>query len=205
MNGGRLLIEAVSSALGRSGDRFHAIVHKIKLTAQDYQGDAGDDWRQYQLTRPPAPRPQVPGTVDPNQEIIRPDNVAVPASLPIHLGGSPAVLINSTARGRSRTARSVERVSGHQIPIPLAFQLMARASPRGGTLGVGETMTVRLWDSTNNQPIGSGIVVDHTAVDRYILRAIILPLQEFDVTWQARVLGGLRGGQVWGVRLKLDI
>ena len=135
VNGGRLLIEAVSSALGRSGDRFHAIVHKIKLTAQDYQGDAGDDWRQYQLTRPPAPRPQVPGTVDPNQEIIRPDNVAVPASLPIHLGGSPAVLINSSTWTIPDGA-VIERVSGHQIPIPLAFQLMARCvSPRGHARG----------------------------------------------------------------------
>ena len=203
VNGTRLLVEAVSSALGRSGDRFHAIVHKIKLTAQDYQGDAGDDWRQFQLTRPPAPRPQVPGSVDPNQEIIRPDNVAVPASLPIHLGGSPAVLINSSTWTIPDGA-VVERVSGHQITIPLAFQFMGRCSPPGA-LGVGETMTVRLWDATNNQAIGSGVVVDHTAVDRYILRAVILPLQEFDITWQARVLGGLRGGQVWGARLKLDI
>ena len=49
------------------------------------------------------------------------------------------------------------------------------------------------------------MVVDETVIDRYILRAVILPLREFDITWQARVTGGLRGGQAWGVRLKLDI
>ena len=203
VHGTRLLVEAVSSALGRSGARFHAVVHKLKLTAQDYQGDAGDDWRQFQLTRPPSPRLTAPGTVDPHQEIIRPDNVAVPASLPIHLGGSPALLITSPTWTIPDGA-VIERVSGHQITIPLAFQFMARASPRGA-IGAGETLTVRLWNATDNQAIGSGVVVDHTAVDRYILRSVILPLQEFDVTWQARVLGGLRGGQCWGVRLKLDI
>ena len=203
VNGSRLLVEAVSSALGRSGDRFHAIVHRLKLTAQDYQGDAGDDWRQYQLTRPPAPRPQVPGTVDPNQEIIRPDNVAVPASLPIHLGGSPALLITSPTWAIPPGA-VIERVSGHQIAIPLALQLMARCSPTG-TLPSGQTLEVRVWDNTTGVPIGSAVVVDETVIDRYILRAVILPLREFDITWQARVNGGLRGGQAWGVRLKLDI
>ena len=145
----------------------------------------------------------MPGTVDPNQEIIRPDNVAVPASLPIHLGGSPAVLINSSTWAIPDGA-VIERVSGHQIAIPLALQLMGRCSPPGA-LGGGQTLGVRLWDNTTGVPIGSAVVVDHTAVDRYILRSIILPLREFDVTWQARVNGGLRGGQAWGVRLKLDI
>ena len=204
VNGSRLLVEAVSSALGRSGDRFHAIVHRLKLTAQDYQGDAGDDWRQYQLTRPPAPRPQVPGTVDPNQEIIRPDNVAVPASLPLHLGGSPVVLITSPTWAIPDGA-VIERVSGQQIAIPLVLQLMGRCSPTGA-LGNTQTLEIRLWDDTTGVPIGgSAIVVDETVVDRYIERAITLPLREFDITWQARVQGGLRGGQAWGVRLKLDI
>ena len=200
---GRLLVEAVSSRLGRSGNVFHAVEHNIKLTAQSYPGDAGDDWRQFQLTRPPAPRPTVPGTVDPNQEIIRPDNVAVPASLPLHLGGSPALIITSPTWAIPDGA-VIERVSGHQIAIPLALQFMGRCSPTG-TLPSGQTLEVRVWDNTTGVPIGSAVVVDETVIDRYIERAIILPLREFDVTWQARVNGGLRGGQAWGVRLKLDI
>ena len=177
--------------------------HRIKLTAQSYPGDAGDDWRQFQLTRPPAPRPTVPGTVDPNQEIIRPDNVAVPASLPIHLGGSPALLITSPTWAIPDGA-VIERVDGRQIAIPLAFQFMARCSPRG-TLANTQTLELRVWDDTLGAAIGSSIVVDETVIDRYILRSVILPLREFDITWQARVLGGLRGAQAWGVRLKLDV
>ena len=139
------------------------------------------------MTRPPAPRLTVPGTVDPNQEIIRPDNVAVPASLPIHLGGSPAVLITSPTWAIPDGA-VIERVSGHQITIPLAFQFMGRCSPRGA-LGSAQTLELRVWDNTLGAPIGSAVVVDHTAVDRYILRSVILPLREFDVTYQARVNG----------------
>ena len=48
-------------------------------------------------------------------------------------------------------------------------------------------------------------MVDETVIDRYILRSLILPLREFDVTVQARVLGGLRGAFMWGCRLKLDL
>ena len=36
--------------------------------------------------RPPAPRPAVPPTADPNQSIISPGNVAVTAAIPLHLG-----------------------------------------------------------------------------------------------------------------------
>ena len=171
VNGTRLLVEAVSSALGRSGDRFHAVVHKLKLTAQDYQGDAGDDWRQYQLTRPPAPRLTVPGTVDPNQEIIRPDNVAVPASLPIHLGGSPPNVLITSSTWAIPPGAVIERVSGQQIAIPLALQFMANLAPRRHAREQLQTLEVRLWDNTLGRPSGAAVVVDETVIDRYILRS----------------------------------
>ena len=71
----------------------------IRGTAQDYQGDAGDDWRATTAYRPPAPRPAVPDTADPNQTIISPGNVAVTASIPLHLGGSLASAITSGTWG----------------------------------------------------------------------------------------------------------
>ena len=67
----------------------------------------------------------MPGTVDPNQEIIRPDNVAVPASLPIHLGGAPGGNRITSPTWAIPPGAVIERVSGHQIAIPLALQFMA--------------------------------------------------------------------------------
>ena len=63
----RLLVESVSERLGAGGGDFHPVVLTIRGTAQDYQGDAGDDWRATTAYRPPAPRP-----ADPDQEILRP-------------------------------------------------------------------------------------------------------------------------------------
>ena len=92
----RLLVESVSERLGVGGGAFHPVVLTIRGTAQDYQGDAGDDWRATTAYRPPAPRPSVPITADPNQTIIRPGNVAVSVSLPIRLGGEVVVALRSS-------------------------------------------------------------------------------------------------------------
>ena len=48
-------------------------------------------------------------------------------------------------------------------------------------------------------------MTDATTADRLVLRAVILPLREFDLIYQARVIAGLRGAAVWGVTLHLDL
>ena len=198
----RLLIERVSTSLGRG--RVHPVVQRLTATAQDYQGDSEDAWRAIDAYRPPAPRPMVGTAADPNQTIIDPGNVAIPASLPLQLGGSPVVLVTDAA-WEIPDGAILERVSGHEIALPLVLSFMARCSPRGGTLGSGQELEIRLWDATTNVAIGSAVAVDTTAADRYVLRGIALPLREFDLTWQGRVTGGLRGGMAWGVKLSLDV
>ena len=53
----------------------------------------------------------------------------------------------------------------------------------------------------------SAVSIDTTAQggSRGVLRAITLPLRDFDLTYQARVIGNLRAATVWGVALKLDM
>ena len=196
----RLLVESVSERLGAGGGDFHPVVLTIRGTAQDYQGDAADDWRATTAYRPPAPRP-----ADPDQEILRPGNVAVASSVPLQLGGDLAFSITSGAWGTPDGA-ILTRVSGHQIGVPLALSFMARCRPRGGLIA-GQAVEVRLWDSTTNQAIGSAVSINTTAQggSRGVLRAISLPLRDFDLTYQARVLGNLRAATVWGVALKLDM
>ena len=196
----RLLVESVSERLGAGGGDFHPVVLTIRGTAQDYQGDSGDDWRATTAYRPPAPRP-----ADPDQEILRPGNVAVASSVPLQLGGSLAFAITSGVWGTPDGA-ILTRVSGHQIGVPLALSFMARCRPRGGLIA-GQAVEVRLWDATTNQAIGSAVSINTTAQggSRGVLRAISLPLRDFDLTYQARVLGNLRAATVWGVALKLDM
>ena len=200
LNSVRLLVESVSERLGPGGADFHPVVLTIRGTAQDYQGDAGDDWRETTAYRPPAPRP-----ADPDQDILRPGNVAVASSVPLQLGGSLAFAITSGAWGTPDGA-ILTRVSGHQIGVPLALSFMARCLPRGSLVS-GQAVEVRLWDATTNQAIGSSVSIDTVTQggERGVLRAISLPLREFDLTYQARVLGNLRAATVWGVALKLDM
>lgn len=197
----RLLVERVSSRLGVGGADYHPVVHTITGTALDYPGDVGDDYRQTYL--PPAPRPEVPVTADPNQTIIRPGNVAVPVSLPIRLGGEVGVPIRTTA-WETPDGAVLTRVSGHEIAVPLALSVMAKCLPRDA-IGTGQQVEIRLWDATTGAAIGSAVTTDSTTAERLTLRAIILPLREFDLTYQARVVSGLRGGAVWGVTLHLDL
>ena len=124
----RLLVESVSERLGTGGATFHPVVLTIRGTAQDYQGDAGDEWRATTAYRPPAPRP-----ADPDQDILRPGNVAVASSVPLQLGGSLAFAITSGVWGTPDGA-ILTRVSGHQIGVPLALSFMARCRPRGGLI-----------------------------------------------------------------------
>ena len=205
LNSVRLLVESVSEKLGPGGADFHPVVLTIRGTAQDYQGDAGDDWRATTAYRPPAPRPAVPDTADPNQTIISPGNVAVTASIPLHLGGSLASAITSGTWGTPDGA-ILTRVSGHQIGFPLALSFQARCLPRGSLLS-GQAVEVRLWDATTNQAIGSSVSIDTIAQggERGVLRSISLPLREFDLTYQCRVLSSLRAATVWGVVLHLDM
>ena len=200
LNSVRLLVESVSERLGGGGGAFHPVVLTIRGTAQDYQGDAADDWRATTAYRPPAPRP-----ADPDQEILRPGNVAVASSVPLQLGGDLGYAITSGVWGTPDGA-ILTRVSGHQIGVPLAMSFMARCRPRGGLLA-GQAVEVRLWDATTNQAIGSSVSIDTTAQggSRGVLRAISLPLRDFDLTYQARVIGSLRAATVWGVALKLDM
>ena len=205
LNSVRLLVESVSERLGAGGSDFHPVTLTIRGTAQDYQGDAADEWRATTAYRPPAPRPAVPVTADPNQSIIRPGNVAVTASIPLNLGGSLASAITSGAWGTPDGA-ILTRVSGHQIGIPLAMTFMARCLPRGGLVS-GQAVEVRLWDATTDQAIGSSVSITTTAQggDRGVLRAISLPLREFDLTYQCRVINSLRAATVWGVVIHLDM
>ena len=53
----RLLVESVSERLGAGGGAFHPVVLTIRGTAQDYQGDAGDDWRADHGLPAPGPAP----------------------------------------------------------------------------------------------------------------------------------------------------
>ena len=131
----------------------------IRGTAQDYQGDAADDWRATTAYRPPAPRP-----ADPDQEILRPGNVAVASSVPLQLGGSLAFAITSGVWGTPDGA-ILTRVSGHQIGVPLALSFMARCRPRGGLLA-SQAVEVRLWDATTNQAIGSACEHQHDGSGR---------------------------------------
>ena len=201
----RLLVESVSERLGPGGGAFHPVVLTIRGTAQDYQGDAGDDWRATTAYRPPAPRPAVPVTADPNQSIISPSNVAVTSAIPLHLGGSVASAV-TTAAWNTPDGAILTRVSGHEIAFKLALSFMARCRPRGG-LAAGQAVEVRLWDATTNQAIGSAVRIDTITQggERGVLRAISLPLREFDLTFQARVLNSLRAATVWGVVLHLDM
>ena len=134
-------MESVSERLGAGGAAFHPVVLTIRGTAQDYQGDAGDDWRATTTYRPPAPRPAVPVTADPNQTILRPENVAVASSVPLQLGGSLAFAITSDVWSTPDGA-VLTRVSGHQIGVPLALSFMARCRPRGGLLS-GQAVEVQ--------------------------------------------------------------
>ena len=113
-------------------------------------------------------------------------------------------LINSSGMGGSRLAPSLTRVSGHEIAVPLALSFMAECSPRGPLLA-GQRIELRLWDATTDAPVGSAVSIDSTTPDRGVLRAIALPLREFDLIYQTRVLGNLRGAFAWGVTLHLDI
>ena len=171
LNSVRLLVESVSEKLGPGGADFHPVVLTIRGTAQDYQGDAGDDWRQAVAYRPPAPRP-----ADPDQDILRPGNVAVASSVPLQLGGDLGFAITSGVWGTPDGA-ILTRVSGHQIGVPLALSFMARCRPRGSLIS-GQAVEVRLWDATTNQAIGSAVSIDTTAQggSRGVLRAISLPL-----------------------------
>ena len=99
------------------------------------------------------------------------------------------------------------RVSGHQIGVPLALSFMARCRPRGepafwpGCRGsdCGTRRPIR--------PSGAPSAINTTAQggSRGVLRAITLPLRDFDLTYQARVLSDLRAATVWGVALHLDL
>ena len=97
-------------------------------------------------------------------------------------------------------------MSGHQIGFPLALSFQARCLPRGSLLS-GQAVEVRLWDATTNQAIGSSVSIDAIAQggERGVLRAVSLPLREFDLTYQCRVLSSLRAATVWGVVLHLDM
>ena len=56
--------------------------------------------------RPPAPRPIVSTVTDPNQVIVRPGNVAIPARLPLSLGSCLGLVtdagLGDTGRGQPR-------------------------------------------------------------------------------------------------------
>ena len=205
LNSVRLLVESVKEQLGPGGGAFHPVVLTIRGTAQDYQGDAGDDWRATTAYRPPAPRPAVPVTADPNQSIISPSNVAVTSSLPLHLGGSVSAAV-TTAAWSTPDGAILTRVSGHELAFPLAVSLMARCRPRGG-LAAGQAVEFRLWDATTSQAIGSAISINSIVQGgvRGVLRGITLPLREFDLTYQCRVLNSLRAAQVWGIVGRLDM
>ena len=68
---------------------------------------------------------------------------------------------------------------------------MALCWPRGALLA-GQRIELRLWDATTDAPVGSAVGIDLTTPDRGVLRAIALPLREFDLIYQTRVLGNLR-------------
>ena len=205
LNSVRLLVESVSERLGAGGGAFHPVVLSIRGTAQDYQGDAGDEWRATTTYRPPAPRPEVPLTADPNQSIISPSNVAVTSAIPLHLGGSVGSAV-TTAAWSIPDGAILTRVSGHEIAVKLALSFMARCRPRGG-LAAGQAVEFRLWDATTSQAIGSAVSIDSIVQGgvRGVLRGIVLPLREFDLIYQCRVLASLRAAQVWGVVLRLDM
>ena len=203
LNNVRLLVESVSERLGVGGGAFHPVVLTIRGTAQDYQGDAADDWRETTAYRPPAPRPSVPITADPNQTIIRPNNVAAAVSLPLRLGGEAGVALRSST-WEIPIGAVLTRVSGHEIGFQLALSFMAMCVPRGALVS-GQAVEVRLWDATTNQAIESAVSIDSTTPERGVLRAVSLPLRDFDITYQHRELGSLRAARVWGVALHLDL
>ena len=205
LGGVRLLVEQVSEKSAPGGAGFHPVELTIKGTALDYQGGVGDAYRSALEYRPPAPRPGMGGGANPNQVIIRPTDVAIAVSLPIRLGGSLSAP-TSTADWSTPDGAILTRVSGHEIAVPLALTFMGRCLPRGA-LGPGQALELRLWDATSSVAVGSAVHVNTTAQggSRGVLRGIVLPLRDFDLTYQVRVLAGLRAGNVWGVALHLDL
>ena len=204
----RLLVERCKSAMGAPGigpgDEDHPVVWSMEATALDYRGSEGDDFRHVtEAYRPQSPRPGGSGvSADPNVTIIDPTNVAVPARLPLSLSEGVLAVLNDTWAvpvGANRV-----RVSGHEIAHPLAMQFMAQLAPRGALVS-GQVIELRLWDATTDQAVGSSVSVTSETVDRYVLRAIILALRDFDLTYQVRKTASLRGGHVWGVTMDLDI
>ena len=201
----RLLVSKVRTTMVRAGRNFHAVQHNLAMPAQDYQGDAGDFWRELAAGKPPAPRPTVSTAIDPDQIIVRPGNVAVPARLPIDLGGSPAILITSAAWERPAGANLV-RVSGQQLAFPMAVSFIAACIPPPGVpLLAGQQLEVQLWDHTASVAIGSAVVITATVPERGVLRQIALPLKEFDLTYRTRIVGGFRGAVAWTVYIDLDL
>ena len=197
----RLLVSKASSRLQPHGE--HPVVWTLHATEQDYEGSAGDDIRRItEGYRPPAPRPGAPA--DPNAIIIDPTNVAVPARLPLRL--SEGIVFATSDEWVVPEGANRIRVSGHEIAHPLVMQFMGRLTPTPRTALVGgQVVELRLWDATTNQAVGSAVRVTTTAVDRYVLRAVVLALRDFDLTFQLRKTPSLRGGRLWGVALDLDI
>ena len=201
----RLLVSKVTTTMVRAGRNYHAVRHAISMPAQDYQGDAADYWRETRAAKPPSPRPTVSTAIDPDQIILRPGNVAVPARLPIDLGGSPAILLTDTAWSIPAGANLV-RVSGQQLAFPMQVTFMGRCLPRPGVpLLAGERLEVQLWDHTAAVAIGSAVGITTTVAGRGVLRQIALPLKEFDLTYRVRIVGGFRGAAAWTIGLDLDL
>ena len=205
LNGTRLLVERVQTRLARAGGAFHAVEHVISCPARDYAGDFEDFWRDLRRVKPPAPRAITSTTQDPDQVVLTPGAVAVTAAgLPLSLGGSAAIAITSAAWVIPDGANRV-RVDGRDLAYTLALVFMGRCRPSGG-LGSSQRLEVRLWDATAGQAIGSAVPITQAAQGgaRGTLRGLTLPLKEFDLTFQARVVGGLRAGTVWSAGVYLD-
>ena len=203
LNNVRLLIESVVTKLGKVGSSFHGVTHVIKATAKDYQGDYADYWRERFDTQPPAPRPIVSTVTDPNQVIVRPGNVAIPARLPLSLGSCLGLVTD--VDWVIPDGANLVRVSGHELAHPLAMTFMTRCWPRT-TLAPGMSFELQLYDHSAGVPIGSAVGIANSARggERGTLRSITLPLKEFDITFRVRSIGGLRGGRSWSVVVDLD-
>ena len=206
LNGTNLMIESVETILDNTSRDSHEAVRRIKATALDYQGDSSGYWRSLQQNRPPTPRPVAPTTNDPDQIIVRPTNLAELSGVPIQLGGNSQVGATSADWHTPDGANRV-RVNGHLLRFPLSLSFMGRCWPDDVPIGTGEQLELRLYNFTDSVAIGSAVAITTTTEggDRGVLGNITLPLKEFDLTWQFRLVGGLESGTVWNVQLDADV
>ena len=163
-----MLLEKVATKNAKRGGP----VHYITATEESAEDLKEDFWRRSS----PVPPLQPPSTI-----VITGDSSALGLRLPLSLGGDER-LIN--AGGWTRIPNgAIRRVNGivyNGVEVDISFT--ARVRHGNGRVGAG---SVRLFDITNNGPIGGSVAVSLLAADQYIIERLTLPLSTFNFCIQS--------------------